>query len=257
MKYKIIVPWHNPAQIQAFKDAWSINGEEDYLVLQYDENREGCAVTKNRGVERAIQKGAKTVIILDDDCFPESIDRLPELAEAHLECLHPVQVEMFQRVTEPISRGTPYQGRHVEMPVACSMGFWTNIGDYDALGQLVHGATKQMVFRRKPVVGKYFALCGMNMAVDVKWWPWFKFINVSRFDDIWMGFIFQKHAYSRGHCFNLNGPLVRHSRQSNVWANLRDESKYLEKNETLWQDIAHSKFKTRDELLTLLPDGLT
>ena len=41
-----------------------------------------------------------------------------------------------------------------------------------------------------------------------------------------------------GHlCFSLAGPLVRHSRQSNVWQNLRDEAENLERNETIWQAI--------------------
>jgi len=76
---------------------------------------------------------------------------------------------------------------------------------------------------------------------------------VPRFDDIWMGWLFQKEAYRRGYAFNLGGPLVKHSRQSNVWANLRDESVHLERNEMLWRDIAESPETEYGKLRALLP----
>jgi hypothetical protein len=144
---------------------------------------------------------------------------------------------MFDAVTEPPSRGTPYFSRTIKMPVAASMGFWSHVGDYDAPSQLVHGALRPMSFDRSPKFGRYFPLCGMNLAFRAEEWPWCQFINVARFDDIWQGFIWQKKAYASGKCFNLNGPIVRHSRQSNVWANLKDESINLERNESIWKEI--------------------
>jgi hypothetical protein len=167
---------------------------------------------------------------------------------------HQAEVNLFRCVTKPISRGTPYHERRVLMPVAASMGFWTEIGDYDAPGQLVHGARTPMEFFTAPVWGKYFPLCGMNLAFRPKdWLPWCEFIDVPRFDDIWMGWLWQKEAYRRGHCFALNGPLVRHSRQSNVWQNLRDEAVHLERNETLWRDIATNPATDYETLRKLLP----
>jgi hypothetical protein len=64
----------------------------------------------------------------------------------------------------------------------------------------------------------------------------------NRWEDIFGGWVFQKIAYEQGCCFNLNGPVVRHSRQSNVWHNLREEAKYIEQNETLWEIIAKAPY---------------
>jgi hypothetical protein len=75
-------------------------------------------------------------------------------------------------------------------------------------------------------------------------------VNVARFDDIWQGFLWQKKAYASGQCFNLAGPLVRHSRQSNVWANLRDEAQSMERNETLWADIYAAPLRRYDEMIS-------
>jgi len=156
----------------------------------------------------------------------------------HLQALEPQPVDMFEAVTEPPSRGTPYFERTVRMPVAASVGFWTNIGDYDAPGQLIHGAQKPMQFRQQAIYGKYFAFSGMNFAFRSHWAHCARLVeNVGRFDDIWMGYFWQKMAYQKGHCFSLNGPAVRHSRQSNVFQNLRDEAPYLERNEGLWKQI--------------------
>lgn len=239
MKTTIVVPWHNLQQIEQFIAAWGIANMPDFLHLQRDTDNEGCARTKNKGIAAAIDKGAEVVIILDDDCFPsDEACSMEQLIEKHLAALEPQPVEMFTVVTTPASRGTPYFNRTLTMPVAASMGFWTEIGDYDAPAQLVHGATHPMEFFRSTIHGTYFPLCGMNLAFRASWWPWCQFINVPRFDDIWQGFLWQKRAYADGFCFNLNGPLVRHSRQSNVWQNLRDEAQNLERNETIWQDIA-------------------
>jgi len=237
MKTTVVVPWHNREQLDAFADAWSIGMPDSRVVFQQDVHREGCARTKNKGIQAAIKDGAAVVIVLDDDCFPEDGQTLSNFIGAHESALQPQPVEMFEAVTDPPSRGTPYFNHTVRMPVAASMGFWSEIGDYDAPGQLVHGARHPMTFSRKAMHGRYFPLCGMNLAFKATEWPWCQFVDVPRFDDIWQGFIWQRNAYAAGQCFNLSGPIVRHSRQSNVWANLRDEVQNLERNETIWQDV--------------------
>lgn len=252
MKTKIVTPWHNTKQLELFLHSWGIERDDDRIILQQDTNKEGCAQTKNRGIAVAIQSGADALIVLDDDCFPHEGMSLGEFIEAHERALNPQSVEMFDIVTDPPSRGTPYFNRSMNMPVAASMGFWTHIGDYDAPGQLVHGATKPMEFQRRSITGKYFPLCGMNLAFKVEEWPWCQFIDVPRFDDIWQGFLWQKKAYFDGKCFNLAGPLVRHSRQSNVWQNLKDESVSMERNETIWQEICEMPMSNYDEMVKAL-----
>jgi hypothetical protein len=257
MKTTIVVPWHNKQQRDAFLAAWNVENIPNYLLLQQDEDKEGCALTKNRGIRNAIDKGADVVVVLDDDCFPESHDSLESLIDDHLDALEPQPCEAFQVVTKPPSRGTPYFNRTPKLEVAASMGFWTGIGDYDAPGQLVYGAKTPMMFKQGSIFGRFFPLCGMNLAFRAKWWPWCQFVDVPRFDDIWQGFLWQKKAYAMGCCFNLNGPLIRHARQSNVWANLRDEVQNLERNETFWQEVNASESLDYDELVGLIKQNVT
>jgi hypothetical protein len=94
----------------------------------------------------------------------------------------------------------------------------------------------------------------MNLAFRPKdWLPWCRFIDVARFDDIWMGWLWQREAYRRGYCFNLASPFVRHARQSNVWRNLVQEAVYLEQSETLWRNIALHQVGDYQSLRALLP----
>lgn len=252
MKATVVVPWHNIEQRKAFVTAWDISPNDSRLLLQQDTSKEGCAKTKNKGIRRAIDGGADIVIVLDDDCYPEYGQTINSLIEGHVAALEPQWVEMFESVTDPPSRGTPYFNRTIQMPVAASMGFWSGVGDYDAPGQLVHGAMKPMVFHRKTIWGRYFPLCGMNLAFRATEWPWCQFINTPRFDDIWQGFIWQKKAFADGKCFNLSGPIVRHARQSNVWANLKDEAVNLERNESIWQEIHYTPLTTYQQMLHAL-----
>lgn len=247
----IVTPWHSQEQRDKFLSAWGFYSKEElpsYLILQQDRDREGCAATKNKGIQQAINQGADTIIILDDDCFPTfDSPTLQDLADAHEKALNPQEIELFQAVTDPPSRGTPYFATSLTMPVAASMGFWTNVGDYDAPAQLVRGQTHPMKFSRTAIHGRYFPLCGMNLAFRAEEYPWCRFIEVERFDDIWQGFLWQRKAYAEGKCFNLNGPLIHHSRQSNVWHNLRVEAPNLERNEELWKQAATLPLKPYEE----------
>jgi len=162
-------------------------------------------------------------------------------------------VTLFEVVTDPPSRGTPYSELTVNLPVAASMGFWTEIGDYCAVRQLAFDGAP-MTFKREPIFWRYFPLCGMNLAFrPADWMPWCRFIDVPRYDDIWMGWLWQRKAYESGYCFNLNGPLVHHSRKSNVWSNLEHEALYLKENETLWREIHEHESSDYDMLRSLLP----
>jgi hypothetical protein len=250
----VVVPWVSEEQLDSFRRAWNVpDRKPDWLVLQHDSQREGTGATKNKGIERATREGAEVVVVLDDDCYPEGQTGLAEFVQRHLESLEPQEVELFEAVTDPPSRGTPYAGRTVTMPVAASMGFWSEVGDYCAVRQLALGAGP-MTFSRKAMHGRYFPLCGMNLAFRPKdWFPWCRFIEVLRFDDIWMGWLWQREAYRRGCCFNLAGPTVRHARQSNPWTNLRQEAEYLERNEVLWREIAMHGSGDYGSLRGLLP----
>ena len=220
----------------------------------HDANAEGCATMKNRGVTRALtERDAMTVVVLDDDCFPTSdTPDIDTLRLGHLAALEPAFVPEFKVVCDPPSRGTPYYELRNQRPVAASVGFWTNVGDFCAVRQLAQPGP--MSFDQTPIFGHYFALCGMNLAFRPRdWLPWCRFIDVNRYDDIWMGWLWQREAYRRGHCFNLGGPIVEHSRQSNVWVNLKQEAEFAEQTETLWQKIAMHSSNDYDDLRSLLP----
>lgn len=256
MKTIICTPWHNPDQITAFRQAWQVEADDPRFVFQQDTDKSGCAKTKNRGIQMAMERGAEIVIVLDDDCYPTEGMELDDLIERHCANLFgDWAVPYFMGVTKPLSRGTPYldENRHMYFPAACSMGFWEEIGDYCGARQLSF-ESEQMRFGSCAIHGAWFPLSGMNIAFRPKeWWPWCQFIDVPRFDDIWMGWLWMKEAYRRGYCFNLRGPSVRHVRQSNVWKNLQLEAVHLERNETLWRDIATSPAADYETLRALLP----
>lgn len=259
--FRVVTAWHNPHQKEAFLQAWGITKTmPDYLILQWDEKREGCARTKNKGIRKAIDQGAEYIIVLDDDCYPAppndsgypfEVERsLHAFANQHIVELQPKDIKTFFPITSPPSRGTPYHNRKLKTPVIASMGYWEEVPDYDAVGQLAYGPKHPMTFEETGVaVGVFFAFSGMNVAFHADLWPWCQFINVPRFDDIWLGFLLQKKAIVEGKCFSLAGPRVRHSRQSNVWQNLRDEALNIERNETLWSDIATGPLLPYEEML--------
>ena len=253
--HHVVVPWYDEKQLGQWLDAWGINPYPPWLHLIQDETRAGSGATKNRGIFDAIAAGAEIVVVLDDDCYPSDVNHIPSLegfVELHVEALQPQPVALFEIVTEPPSRGTPFKNHYVKMPVAASMGFWEGVGDYDGLRQLVYDGA-DMTFATGALHGRYFPLSGMNLAFRVDWMPWCSFVDVPRFDDIWMGWMWQRNAYDHGYCFNFNGPRVRHARQSNVWNNLQVEAVHLERNETLWSDIATHPDPTYDKLCALLP----
>jgi len=251
MRFAICTPWHDEKVFNEFCKVWSMDRDwrwrddpiasmqPEWFFPERDEKGEGCAVTKNKAIRRALDAGAEYIIVLDSDCHPHHLfgpSTLEKFAEEHIKALEPQEVEMFSVITNPPSRGTPYFNRTIKMPVAASMGFWEFVYDYDAVHQLAM-KTHGMTYQQQPIYGKYFAFSGMNYAFHRDWAEWVVHIDVPRYDDIWMGLRFQKEAYAKGYCFNLNGPVVWHSRQSNVWENLKQEAQYLEENETRWQRI--------------------
>jgi hypothetical protein len=254
----VVVPWHIASVKDEFFAAWGITAPPDWLVMEHDSNKEGCAVTKNRGVRRAVAQGAEVVVVLDSDCFPdsalESPKTLEELIACHLAALEPQNYPVFKVTTKPAARGVPYFNRMIQLPVAASVGWWSGMPDRDAARQLIEGVTAEMEYYRGIVYGRPTMLCGMNIAFRPREWaPWCDFLNVSRMDDVFMSWLWCKEAARRNHCFNLNGPTIRHSRQSKVFASLIDEAKWLEFNEHIWADIWMSSATDYETLRGMIP----
>lgn len=255
-KFGIVVPWHNPKQRDEFLSAWGVLGSPPpYLFLQQDTDKSGCAVTKNRGIRRALDAGCDYIVVLDDDCYPhngpeQQPTNLHDFAHAHIRNLRNQPVRKVYPTMFPNPRGMPYRNLDVMFPVAASIGLWSQNPDLDALYSLVCG-NPPPEFQLRPMTyhGDFFPFSGMNFCFHKDWADCAVLIDVPRFDDIWMGWIWEKVAYDRGHAFSTKGPLVRHARQSNVWQNLEDEAKYLATNEGLWSAIYSApKGQTPDEL---------
>lgn len=257
----IVTPWHKPEVRDAFLKAWEIHPDDPRLILVDDSQlRTGCAAAKNRGIREAIGRNAEMVVVVDSDCYPHGNTRLDAFLTQHWEQLNDAKIlDRYSPVLSPASRGTPYTGFRLEMPVAASMGFWSGVPDFDGLTAVdsLRSGNQGYRVREHVVYGQYFPLCGMNLAFRPEWYPWCQFIeDAPRFDDIFMGYVFQHEAYRRGYCFSLEGPWVRHSRQSDPWQNLREESEFLETNETLWKEIALAKSDTYAHIADLVSQAL-
>lgn len=263
-KTAVVVPWHIPEVRDQFRVAWGLGVNEfnptpDWLIMEHDANKEGCAVTKNRGVRRAMDAGYEVVCVLDSDCFPVTRmlagpETLEELMTAHLACLEPQEFPVFEVTTKPAARGVPYFNRTIKLPVAASVGWWEGMPDRDAARQLIEGATAPMEYQRRIIYGRPTMLCGMCIAFrPAEWRPWCDFINVSRMDDVFQSWLWCKEAKRRNACFNLCGPTIRHARQSQVFRSLVDEAKWLEFNETAWSDIWMHPSDDYDTLRALIP----
>jgi len=253
MVTKVVVPWHNPKQKNEFLEAWKIGAGDPRLVLQQDTNKSGCARTKNAGIRTALGLGADIVCVLDDDCFPlvpQAENPLDEFIEDHIKALEHQEVQMVVPTIIPHPRGYPYRERTIKMEVAASIGLWQGYPDLDAMTALVLGEQPERVhYLQSRIYGVMFPFCGMNYAFKKEWADSAVHIDVPRFDDIWMGWVWEKVAFDKGCCFNIEGPMVQHVRQSNVWKNLEEETKYMLTNENLWSAIYSAKRGTSPEEL--------
>lgn len=259
-EYCVVVPSGNQEQLDQFLEAWQLDPVPEWVHVVRGTS---CAQAKNQGVQWAVAKGYDVVVVLDDDCYPDEIEQLDRFAEAHCRQLLPTLIDgsndnrpyLVQSTVAGRIRGLPYRS-YLQVPaVAASMGYWRGVADLDAIQTLA--GVQAGEWMGGYYYGTYFPLCGMNLAFrPAQWLPWCQFVDVPRFDDIWMGWLWQKEAYRRAYCFSLQGPSVRHVRQSNVWRNLRQEAKYLEVNDRLWLRIATSAETSYDALRSLVEEEM-
>ena len=124
-------------------------------------------------------------------------------------------------------------------------GLWKNVPDYDAVTQLM---SSRVELSFEPVdqtipIGRYFPMCGMNLAFKPKLVPALYFLlmgkdyEYDRMGDIWAGIIVKKICDHLGYAVNSGKPLVDHRRASNVWNNLVKEAPGMAVNDSLWQRV--------------------
>ncbi|MDT7041828.1 hypothetical protein [Candidatus Nitronereus thalassa] len=200
---------------------------------------------RSYGFWKAYQDHPDMVITLDDDCHP--VDDGTHFIETHWEALtHSGTSEAWQQTGEGIpTRGIPYFQRHREWPCMLNHGLWDHVPDFDAPTQLVQSRVPQTFIpvNQTIPVGRYFPMCGMNVAFRPELIPAMYFLlmgkgyQYDRFGDIWSGVLVKKICDHLGYAIKSGDPIVVHQRASNVWANLRKEAPGLEVNEEFWSAV--------------------
>lgn len=195
------------------------------------------------GYLKAFQSNPDIVVTLDDDCYPRGEGFL----QRHYE-------KLFRPATEgawvatgngPQPRGMPYQEPNRTSECTINHGLWDLVPDFDAVTQLANVRFQQVFEPIDQVIpkGKFFPMCGMNLAFKPKMVPAMYFLLMGRdgpfdrFGDIWCGIFIKKICDHLNFGVCSGKPMVSHPRASNVWANLRKELPGYEVNETLWQSV--------------------
>lgn len=198
-------------------------------------------VCRNAGFYYASKFNPDVYISLDDDVLPNNNDPIQE----HLDALSiTVPSGWISTCQDIYPRGVPY-GVRKEMPVVLSHGVWANVPDLDAPTQLLYPDMKDIRFNKMNIpVGVLFPFCAMNFAFKPELLPYIYQAPMSirlteydvergdRFGDIWSGIIAKRACDANNWGVVTGYSTIYHSRASNVFANLRKESVFLELNET-------------------------
>lgn len=273
MKAAIVVPTARPASVLDFLTAWEqqFSGHdiiiiednptrtldlasrttEHYSWKEIDQElqdnswiiprRTDCI--RSFGFYKASQKSVDIVVSLDDDCFPTGDDFLLKHWERLSEPAH--SPAWTSTLATAVPRGVPYFTTNRRAECVLNHGLWTNIPDYDALTQI---SITRYPFDPTPLYqvipqGKYFPMCGMNIAFRPAIMPIMYFLLMGRdcpydrFGDIWCGVIAKRICDHLGYAVRSGDPLVDHRRASNVWKNLMKEAPGYEMNELLWKEV--------------------
>lgn len=239
-----------------WKDIEDALGSDAWIISRRDSS------IKCFGFWKAVQTGAKTIIAMDDDCYPldnyletEGYDYLG----MHLNRLANEEIEVDVPAWEsPVkgfrTRGMPYVSTHRTMQVRpanviVNHGLWYNAPDVDAATQLVSGLPASG-YRLNKIIskGSYFPMSGMNVAFKAEAAPLFYFLlmgndrhgrkwGYSRFDDIWAGIFIKKVADHLNLDVTSGDPVVWHDKASHVFTNLQKEARGIEVNEILWKAV--------------------
>ena len=277
MKTTIVVPTIREEFILAFLDAWREPFSQSHIIIVEDNplrtidfgkepnvthyawadidrelgtdswiipRRTDCI--RSFGYFKAWQERPDMIVTLDDDCYP-SDGRGGEFLDHHRQRLFATgRSEAWQTSAKDIAtRGVPYYSLAREWPVVVNHGMWLGVPDYDAPSQLVRSRLAgSFAFENQTIpTGKYFPMCGMNLAFRADVVPALYFLlmgrdyEYDRFGDIWAGIFVKKICDHLGYAIHSGEPAVSHQRASNVWANLRKEAAALEMNESLWQAV--------------------
>jgi reversibly glycosylated polypeptide / UDP-arabinopyranose mutase len=203
---------------------------------------------------------------LDDDCFPESAygDGKGYLNYAGM-------VQLFFKVpcdssawhntiheTGLYPRGFPYSGERDPKPVGIWHGLWSNIPDLDGVTALAHPDFRTEPSEGDEVVpyGKFFPMCGMNLAFRRELLPAMYFqlqghkrnpytgslekLPFDRFDDIWAGLFAKRIADRLGYAVISGAPSIMHTKESDPQTRVEKEAPGIEVHESFWKAMAQT-----------------
>lgn len=245
----------------SWKDIREDLGDTEWIIPR----RTDCV--RSYGYFKAWKESPDLIITLDDDCYPLENEGIGFIDRHRARILEGGMEEAWQPTgLGVVTRGVPYYHTARKRRCVLNHGLWTNVPDYDAPTQLCQ-SRQQGEFH--PInqtipVGRYYPMCGMNVALLPEVVPAFYFLlmgrdyEYDRFGDIWSGVFVKKIADHLNVAVNSGDPMVEHQRASNVWANLRKEAAGLEINETLWDHIDRVTLtaKTFGECYAELAEGL-
>jgi hypothetical protein len=230
---KISLPKRDNIFIYDYSDQKKILGK------YYDEYKafHKSASCRNIAHFLAYKQGYDIVIALDYDCVVPK-DFIKEQTEVYDQ----KEITGYETKTgwinplenaEWFTRGFPYRVRGVyengkektikNPHVVLNMGLWKNVVDINAIDKVIIRPPKQFKLKRDHTAALgYIPLCGMNNSFLREVIPAYFFLpnfkignwDVSRHDDIWGGYIFQKLIEKRGDLITYGKPVVFHERES-------------------------------------------
>lgn len=193
---------------------------------------------RNAGFFAAYHSDVEIIISLDDDVYPVG-DPIQDHINALSISVSPTWMSTAQdwRV-----RGIPVSGE--KWPVMLSHGVWNGVPDFDAPTQFLNPDVKDIVFNKTSIPkGVLFPLCAMNFAFRRELMPYvyqapmgkrlaeFDLPVGDRFADIWSGVVLKRWMDTQGYAAVTGYSTIYHSRASNVFANMKKESIFMELNE--------------------------
>ncbi len=200
------------------------------------------------------------ILTLDDDCLPETrFTKGGYLRQIFQNLQKEWGNDSWFNTIEDLPvfpRGYPYEIRKQNQKTVIHHGLWSNIPDLDGLTQKKNPRFRTPQFSEiaKVPYGKFFPMCGMNLAFrreiipalyfmlmgqdsNGKKWPY------DRFDDIWAGIFMKKICDHLGLAVSSGGPSILHSRASNVDVNIAKEKSGMVDNEWLWKSVRDFSLK--------------
>lgn len=216
---------------------------------------------KSFGFYKSYQLGAEMIIALDDDCYP--IERYisgfnkKDFIKSHYENLFLKNVnedKWISTINKIRPRGLPYKNftkKYTQEKIVLSHGLWANVPDLDGITQLQTVKFPDISEYFKDIKipsGKYFSMCGMNIAFKREVAPVMYFMlmgkdrnekkwGFDRFDDIWAGIFYKKISDYLDRVTVSGYPIIWHDRASNPQTNFEKEKTGMKVNEYLWEDV--------------------